>query len=123
MEENKTFYTEEGYKKLVDFIREYQPTANIVLISVTPVTRQVDGDPNEVQSMDRIRTFNSALQEFCVDQNCWYLDIYHLLLDSDGYLSGDYAFVGDGKHFEKSGYVAWANYMKTHYVDDKLLTE
>lgn len=113
----------QGYKKLVDFIREYQPTANIVLISVTPVTRQVDGDPNEVQSMDRIRTFNSALQEFCVDQNCWYLDIYHLLLDSDGYLSGDYAFVGDGKHFEKSGYVAWANYMKTHYVDDRLLTE
>ena len=113
----------QGYKKLVDFIREYQPTANIILISVTPVTRQVDGDPNEVQSMDRIRTFNSALQEFCVDQNCWYLDIYNLLLDSDGYLSGDYAFVGDGKHFEKSGYVAWANYMKTHYVDEKLLTE
>ena len=113
----------QGYKKLVDFIRQYQPTANIILISVTPVTRQVDGDPNEVQSMDRIRTFNAALQEFCVDQNCWYLDIYNLLLDKDGYLSGDYAFVGDGKHFEKSGYVAWANYMKTHYVDEKLLTE
>ena len=113
----------QGYKKLVDFIREYQPKANIILISVTPVTRQVDGDPNEVQSMDRIRTFNAALQEFCVDQNCWYLDIYNLLLDAEGYLSGDYAFVGDGKHFEKSGYVAWANYMKTHYVDEKLLTE
>ena len=113
----------QGYKKLVDFIRQYQPTANIILISVTPVTRQVDGDPNEVQSMDRIRTFNSALTEFCVDQNCWYLDIYHLLLDKDGYLSGDYAFVGDGKHFEKSGYVAWANYMKTHYVDSSLPDE
>ena len=113
----------QGYKKLVDFIRQYQPTANIIIISVTPVTRQVDGDPNEVQSMDRIRTFNSALTEFCVDQNCWYLDIYHLLLDKDGYLSGDYAFIGDGKHFEKSGYVAWANYMKTHYVDSKLPDE
>ena len=52
-----------------------------------------------------------------------YLDIYHLLLDKDGYLSGDYAFVGDGKHFEKSGYVAWANYMKTHYVDSSLPDE
>ena len=113
----------QGYKRLVDYIREYQPTANIVCISVTPVMKKVDEDPNEVQSMDRIRNFNAALQEFCVDQNCWYLDIYHLLLDDDGYLSGDYAFIGDGKHFEKSGYVAWANYMKTHYVDDKLLTE
>ena len=113
----------QGYKKLVDFIRQYQPTANIICISVTPVMKQVDEDPNEVQSMDRIRNFNAALQEFCVDQNCWYLDIYNLLLDQDGYLSKDYAYIGDGKHFEKSGYVAWANYMKTHYVDEKLLTE
>ena len=45
------------------------------------------------------------------------------MLDKNGYLSGDYAYIGDGKHFEKSGYVAWANYMKTHYVDEGLLTE
>ena len=113
----------QSYKRLVDFIREHQTKANIYIISVTPVTRQVDEDPNEVQSMTRIRNFNAALQEFCLDQNCWYLDIYNLLLDKNGYLSGDYAFVGDGKHFEKSGYVAWANYMKTHYVDEGLLTE
>ncbi|MBR6114089.1 MAG: hypothetical protein IKQ10_02795 [Oscillospiraceae bacterium] len=113
----------QGYKKLVDFIRQYQPDANIIIISVTPVTKRVDEDPNEVQSMDRIRNFNAALREFCVDQDCWYLDIYNLLLDSDGYLSADYAFAEDGKHFEKSGYVAWANYMKSHYVDDGLLTE
>ena len=46
-----------------------------------------------------------------------------MLLDETGYLSMRYAFAGDGKHFEKSGYVAWANYMKTHYVDADLLTE
>ena len=45
------------------------------------------------------------------------------LLDGNGYLSSAYAYEGDGKHFEKSGYVAWANYMKTHYVDEGLLTE
>ena len=113
----------QGYKKLVDFIRQHQSTANIYIISVTPVTRRVDEDPNEPQKMDRIRMFNSALIEFCEDQNCWYLDIYSMLLDSEGYLSADYAYMEDGKHFEKSGYVAWANYMKTHYVDEKLLTE
>ena len=113
----------QNYKRLVDFVREHQTKANIIIVSVTPVTRQVDEDPNEVQKMDRIRLFNAALQEFCADQNCWYLDIYNMMLDSNGYLSGDYAYVGDGKHFEKSGYVAWANYMKLHYVDDGLLTE
>ena len=46
-----------------------------------------------------------------------------MLVDEYGYLSSNYAYVVDGKHFEKSGYVAWANYMKTHYVDEGLLTE
>lgn len=113
----------DGYKKVVDFIRGYQPHANIYLISVTPVTRTVDEDPNEVQSMERINNFNAALKEFCVDNDCWYLDIYSMLLDREGYLSDEFAFEGDGKHFEKSGYVAWANYMKTHYVDEGLLSE
>lgn len=113
----------QSYKKLVDFVREHQSTANIYIISVTPVTKRVDEDPNEPQKMERIRNFNAALKEFCEDQNCWYLDIYSMLLDKDGYLSADYAFLEDGKHFEKSGYVAWANYMKTHYVDSSLLTE
>ena len=113
----------QSYKKFVDYIRQYQPDANIYVISVTPVTERVDKDPGEVQTMERIDRFNAALKEFCVDQHCWYLDIYSMLLDGQGYLSSDYAYEEDGKHFEKSGYVAWANYMKTHYVDENLITE
>ena len=113
----------QSYKTLIEYVREHQTKANIYVISVTPVTQEVDADPNEVQNMERINAFNSALKQLCADENCWYLDIYSLLVDEYGYLSSDYAFAGDGKHFEKSGYVAWANYMKTHYVDEKLLTE
>ena len=112
-----------GYQKLVDYIRKYQPNANIYCISITPVTEAVDVNPNEPQSMQRINNFNSTLREFCEQNNCWYLNIYDMLLDETGYLSMRYAFAGDGKHFKKSGYVAWANYMKTHYVDADLLTE
>ena len=113
----------QSYKKLIEYVREHQTKANIYVISVTPVTQEVDADPNEVQSMERINAFNSALKQLCADNNCWYLDIYSMLVDEYGFLSSDYAFAGDGKHFEKSGYVAWANYMKTHYVDEGLLTE
>ena len=113
----------QSYKTLIDYVREHQTKANIYIISVTPVTQKVDADPNEVQSMERINSFNSALKQLCADNNCWYLDIYSMLVDEYGFLSSDYAFAGDGKHFEKSGYVAWANYMKTHYVDEGLLTE
>ena len=113
----------QSYKTLIEYVREHQTKANIYVISVTPVTQKVDADPNEVQSMDRINAFNSALKQLCADEKCWYLDIYSMLVDEYGYLSSNYAFAGDGKHFEKSGYVAWANYMKTHYVDEDLLTE
>ena len=113
----------QSYKKLIEYVREHQTKANIYVISITPVTQEVDADPNEVQSMERINSFNSALKQLCADNNCWYLDIYSMLVDEYGFLSSDYAFAGDGKHFEKSGYVAWANYMKTHYVDEGLLTE
>lgn len=113
----------QSYKTLIEYVREHQTKANIYVISVTPVTQKVDADPNEVQSMERINAFNSALKQLCADEKCWYLDIYSMLVDEYGYLSSDYAFAGDGKHFEKSGYVAWANYMKTHYVDEGLLTE
>lgn len=113
----------QSYKTLLEYVREHQTKANIYVISVTPVTQDVDADPNEVQSMERINAFNSALKQLCADENCWYLDIYSVLVDEYGFLSSDYAFAGDGKHFEKSGYVAWANYMKTHYVDEYLLTE
>ncbi|MBR4578143.1 MAG: hypothetical protein IKO22_00870 [Oscillospiraceae bacterium] len=112
-----------GYTKLVEYIRRYQPTANIYVISVTPVTKAVDEDPQEVQTMERINNFNAALLDFCTKNECWYLDIYSMLLDDEGYLSDEYAYAGDGKHFEKSGYVAWANYMKTHYVDEALIIE
>ena len=113
----------QSYKTLIEYVREHQTKANIYVISVTPVTQKVDADPNEVQSMERINAFNSALKQLCADEKCWYLDIYSMLVDEYGYLSSNYAFAGDGKHFEKSGYVAWANYMKTHYVDEGLLTE
>ena len=110
-----------NYASLIDYVREHQPKTNIIAISVTPVTKGVDEDPNEAQSMERIKLFNDRLQQLCKEKECWYLDIYSMLLDGEGYLSADYAYAGDGKHFEKSGYVAWANYMKNHYVDDGLL--
>lgn len=44
-------------------------------------------DPGEVQKMDRIDNFNEKLKEMCGEKGCWYLDLYSLLVDEDGYLS------------------------------------
>ena len=113
----------EEYEELIDFLREYQPNATIYVHSVTPIMEKVDVDPGEVQTMERIDAFNERLKEMCAEKECWYMDIYSMLIDENGYLSIEYAFEGDGKHFEKSGYVAWANYLKSHYVDKSLIPE
>lgn len=113
----------EEYVELIDFLREYQPNATIYVHSVTPVMEKVDKDPGEVQTMARIDNFNERLKEMCAEKECWYVDIYSMLIDENGYLSTAYAFEGDGKHFEKSGYVAWADYLKSHYVDESLVPQ
>ena len=106
-----------------DYIRRYQKTANIIVISVTPVTKWVDEDPYEAQSMAGVDAFNEGLRQLCLEKECWYLDIASELSDEEGYLLELYAYRGDGKHMEANGYELWADTMRTHYVDEGLLSE
>ena len=113
----------ENYAAIVDYVRAYQPTANIIIVSVTPVMRWVDEQPYSSHTIANINSLNQALRFMCEQKECWYLDISSVLSDEDGFLSEVYAYKGDGKHMEANGYELWADYMRTHYVDEALLTE
>ena len=113
----------ENYSLIVDYVRAYQPSANIIVISVTPVMRWVDEQPYSTHTMVNINALNTALRSMCGQKECWYLDISSVLEDEDGFLSEVYAYMGDGKHMEANGYELWADYMRSHYVDEALLTE
>ena len=112
----------ENYEEVVDYARQYQPDANIIVVSVTPVMRFVE-EQSIYYTMANINAYNDALREMCARKECWYLDISSVLIDEDGYLSAFYGYSGDGKHFEPTGYMLWANYMRTHYVSDSLPAE
>ena len=113
----------ENYAAIVDYVRAYQPAANIIIISVTPVMRWVDEQPYSSHTMVNINALNRALRFMCEQKECWYLDISSILSDEEGFLSEVYAYKGDGKHMEANGYELWADYMRTHYVDEALITE
>ena len=113
----------DNYGEIIDYMRKYQPNANIIVISVTPVMRWVAQQPYSRYTMENIGRMNEALREMCAEKECWFLDISSPLMDGEGYLSEVYAYKGDGKHLEASGYKLWAWYMRTHYVDDSLLSE
>ena len=112
-----------NYGEVIDYVRRYQPEANIIVISVTPVTRWVDETPNSFYTMANITALNAALRTLCAQKQCWYLDVASVLMDGEGYLSTVYAYAGDGKHLEANGYELWADYMRTHYIDQSLLVE
>lgn len=113
----------ENYEKVLEFIRKHQPAANIIVVSIAPISEWVSSDPSTSKSNDRIRTLNSGLKQLCADHGYWYLDIYSALVDDKGNLTDLYVYAGDGVHMEGFGYLAWADYMRTHYVDLGLLTE
>ena len=111
------------YGEIVDYVREREPSANIILVSVTPMEKWVHESQWNYQTMDMVFTFNDVLQQLCAEKNCWYLDLCSVLLDEEGFLREEIAYHGDGMHFEANGYELWAEYMRTHYVDDALPEE
>lgn len=103
----------ESYGKLIDKIRAYQPTADIYLMSLTPVTAKKSSDGGYF-TRSRIEVFNGVIHQLCADKNCWYLDDYTPLAGSDGYLPADAS--SDGIHFKPSYYPKWMDVIRTHYV-------
>ena len=112
----------ENYGEIIDYARRYQPDANIIVVSVTPVMRWVE-QQSLYYTMENINAYNAALRELCEQKGCWLMDIATPLMDNEGYLSAFYGYSGDGKHFEPTGYMLWADYMRYHYIDENLLTE
>ena len=113
----------ECYGELIAFVRQRQPRANIILVSGTPMERWVHESLGNYQTMDMVHELNEVLMDLCVRYNCWYLDLYSILVDQEGFLKEELAYHGDGLHLEANGYELWAEYMRTHYVDQGLLTE
>ena len=113
----------ENYGEIIDYIRKLQPKANIILVSVTPMDKWVHENPYDYRNMDMVLTFNDVLRSLCADKGCWYLDLFSVLVDQEGFLKEEIAYHGDGLHLEANGYELWAEYMRTHYVDEALLTE
>ena len=114
---------EQCYEELIDYVRKREPRANIILVSGTPMEKWVHESMANYQTMDMVHDLNRVLIDLCVRNNCWYLDLFSELVDSEGFLKEEIAYHGDGLHLEANGYELWAEYMRTHYVDAGLLTE
>lgn len=104
----------EGYRKLIVQIRTAMPDADIYVMAVTPVTakRSAEG----TFTMKKITEMNDALYQLAEEEQCWYLDCCTPLCGDDGYLPTQYGGWDGSPHLAASGYLAWAEVIRTHYA-------
>ena len=99
---------------LVGQIREQVPDAAILIESVTPMT-QTSPRADDALNNDTIGQFNARMQQYCQENQWYYVDVAEALSDESGYLRDDYS--GDtamGIHLDYKGAGAWAGYLLSH---------
>ena len=102
-----------SYGEILSKIRALQPSADIYVMSLTPVSAYKSAH-SPYFTRDNVKAFNKALYKLCADGGYWYLDDYTPLADKDGYLPS--SATADGVHFVTSYYPVWMDVIRTHYV-------
>ncbi|MCD7840855.1 MAG: GDSL-type esterase/lipase family protein, partial [Lachnospiraceae bacterium] len=93
------------YKKIIQKIQKSCPGVDIVVLSVSPVTRSVAARRTGFQKID---SFNAKLKTMARQCGCRYYNFAAKFKDSSGYLKSSYSG-GDGIHWNASGYQKFAD--------------
>jgi len=99
------------YKENIDIIRELQPDARIIIMSIMYVTKSYS-DSHGFECNDNINAKNVAIAELSNEENVYYLDVNPPVCDETGVLSGSMSF--DGVHMAAKYYSLWTDYLCAH---------
>ena len=99
------------YGTMLDLIKAAQPNADIYIMAITPTSRAKIGTSF---SRDRVILYNTALYQLAGQRECYYLDDFTPLADSEGYLPNSHTW--DGVHFTVAKYSAWEEIIRTYYA-------
>jgi lysophospholipase L1-like esterase len=106
-----------GYRSIIQQIRDAMPEADIYIMAITPVTKSKAASGSF--SMTKINATNELLYALAEEMQCWYLDCCTPLCTSEGYLQDAYAGWDGSPHLDAKGYQAWAEVLRTHYAPEK----
>lgn len=102
-----------AYGSMLDKIKAAQPKADIYIMAITPVSRN-KSKSSTVFTRERVKMYNDALYKLAGERECYYLDVFTPLADSEGYLpKGD---TWDGVHFATAKYLDWEEIIRTYYA-------
>lgn len=103
------------FEDMIDMLLDYNPDCIIYLMSVTPVS-EYKSSTNSSFTKELAIAFNEMLREIARDRGVYYLDVYSVLCNDQGYLPSEVTV--DGIHFTPAHYAYWFDYLQTHYVPD-----
>ena len=108
----QSFYN--SMSSLIDLVRKTQPNAVIYLISLSPVSQKCS-ESRESFTRDNILAFNTVIKQLCKDKNAYYLNVFDLLCNSNGFLP-ESSCMTDGIHLLSAEYGKIKTYLSTHTV-------
>ena len=98
-----------NYSKVIDYIRQYQPDAKIIIQSNMHVTKKKsDANPNTF-SNTRINELNRRLSQLADNKTIFYLGFEQIFDGADGAMSSEYS--GDGVHLYGKCYKLWRDWI------------
>ena len=96
-------------REIVSRVQAKSPSTKIYLQALFP-TRHDRSRPN-----DLIQELNAEIAAIAQEKHCTFIDLYPLLLDSEGLLAEEYTV--DGLHLSDSGNAKWLAYV-VPYLDE-----
>lgn len=99
---------------IVDLVRSRQPDAVIYILANPPVSSE-RSETSTSFNRENVLAFNEQLIRVAENKQTYYLDIYSLLADENGYLPKD-SCISDGIHILEPEYHSLKSYLRTHTI-------
>lgn len=104
----------ERYKKVIDTVRQYHPSAIIYIESIMPVTKAKSATSKF--NNQKVNACNKELRKLAKEKRCYYVDLHSAIADSEGALPAGVA-TKDGVHLNNANeYKKLAAYLRTHTI-------
>lgn len=104
----------EKMSEFIDGLRQTCPNAQILLVSIPPVTAEHESEKPE--KIENITKYNEHISKLAEEKSAPFVNIFELLRDSGGYLAADYA-ENDGLHLKGTAYPVLLSAIQTAVED------
>ncbi|MCL2321204.1 MAG: GDSL-type esterase/lipase family protein [Oscillospiraceae bacterium] len=109
-----------NYQELINRILAKKPGLDIIIQSITPITRleeskTLNGEPSCLNRAN-VGAANKALKKMAEENNYYFLNVRSVLTDAEGYLPNNYSVDGTC-HMVPKAFDIWIHYLQTHTLE------